>query len=720
MATDEKDPGRTDPGNGQADQPPDAPRDRGPDRPGVLSRFLAAAENPDDGAPDFLSDDYSLASEGLTEERRRARSLPDSQAPRTEPDPAPHRTSAHPTGAIPTGVNPSGVNPSGGLDRSSTSFGSVDSAPKRYSGLVPQWRAPALLLLFTLLSAGQLWMMSWPAMRAFFPHHDYLVAVTQGTHPISVRIFILSFFLAFAAFARSSIAGRILFAIDLCVTFMMLCMLLDLSSVLIAVLFEVTFPLFALQVISGLTGFAVYSFKLLERGRMPARIKVEHRRSAQVMPLLLLAAVLASSFVVTAYVGNARLPTVGRLQDIALLGGIGPGVFLFLPMVFLQLYAVARLSTALRPATAYAPPVTVIIPAHNEAYVIGRTVAAMDAAAAAYAGPVHLLVLDNASTDETGPRAAAALAACAFATGELVHVAKPGKANALNAGLDATRTEFLVRVDADTQLGENNLVRALRLFSDPSVGVVGGLAVPPGGGLFDRARHLEVLVKHGLYSVALGPVHGVVGIPGMFAVYRTDLLRQLGGFVEGMNGEDTDVSLRIGELGLRAVVDPKIAYVSEVPAVYTHMREQRIRWFRSVYHVSSRCRDLIYSDLVTIRGKVMLPYMLLNSGRRAMMLPLAIFGLLQLSGLFVESETLRWQAVAAIALGAPTLVATGAALLNGAPRALLAIPEYLIFRLLRAYFTLESMLSITVTTRREDLTIPTMRNIVPEHSSRIA
>jgi len=218
------------------------------------------------------------------------------------------------------------------------------------------------------------------------------------------------------------------------------------------------------------------------------------------------------------------------------------------------------------------------------------------------------------------------LSACKAAQGKVINVPKPGKSNALNAGLYATETEFLVRVDADTLVGEDNLSRAMPYFTDPNVGVGGGVPIPPGGALFDRARLLEVLVKHGFYSVAMGAVNCVVGIPGMFVVYRTEHPKYLGGFVEGMNGEDTDISLRIGELGFHSVVDPKIRYISEVPAAYMHMREQRMRWFRSIYHISSRCRDLIYSTNLSLRGKVILPYMPINSARRAKLVPFIIFG----------------------------------------------------------------------------------------------
>ena len=283
-----------------------------------------------------------------------------------------------------------------------------------------------------------------------------------------------------------------------------------------------------------------------------------------------------------------------------------------------------------------------------------------------------------------------------------------------------SKTEFLIRVDADTLVGEDNLSRAMPYFSNPAVGVVGGVPVPPGGALFDRARLLEVLVKHGFYSVAMGAVDGVVGIPGMFVAFRTEHVRYLGGFVEGMNGEDTDISLRVGELGFSSVVDPRIRYISEVPASYSHMREQRMRWFRSVYHISSRCRDLMYSDWVTLRGKIILPYMLINSARRAMLVPLMLFGMMEYFGGFNPDNPLIWQSVVAVATGAPAIVAIVAALLNGMPRAILALPDYLIFRLLRAYFTLESMLSILIRSEGENLEYAFRKDIVSGNSIRVA
>ena len=601
-------------------------------------------------------------------------------------------------------------------NRQAINFVSVDSAPKRFAGSVPQWRAPASIGLFLVLAMAQLYAINLTPLHAYFPHHDWVFSPHGGNHVVAVRIF----FISFAAFAGGRPVMKLLFGLDLTITFLVACVMLDMLNLVFFKLTGAGTELSLTEIISGLMGFAIYSIKLLEWGHMPARIRVEHRATNERSARMRLCLTVGTASAAAIYASNADWAIVEQMRLLGLLGGIGPGVFLFLPVFFGQLYILAVLDVLTMRPPPVKPTVSIIVPAHNESYIIDRTIDAMDKAAAHYGGDVHILIMNNNSTDNTAELANAALARCMAAKGRVIDVPTPGKSHALNAGLEAAETELLVRVDADTLLGEDNLSRAIPYFTDPAVGVVGGVPIPPGGGLFDRARLLEVMVKHGFYSVAMGAINGVVGIPGMFVIYRTEHPRYLGGFVEGMNGEDTDISLRIGELGFKSVVDPRIRYISEVPTEYAHMREQRMRWFRSIYHISSRCRDLIYSDWISIRGKLMLPYMLVNSARRAMLVPLILFGMIEYFAAFNPESPLIWQAILAVFLGAPTLMAIFATLLNGMPRGLLCMPEYLIFRIIRAYFTLESMMSISLSRVRHVQEDDYKNDVVSDKPIRVA
>lgn len=608
----------------------------------------------------------------------------------------------------------------GAVDRAAVNFTSVDSAPRRFAGKVPAGRAPKMLFVFCALTIIMLWAINNQPLAQYFPNHDLMFAPYAGKHAVAIRLFIFAFFISFAAYCGSDWKGRLFFALDLVFSYAAICSVLDLWGFLLDRQWGVTLTLHFSEIISGLIGFAVFSFKLLERGQMPVRIRIEHRPSRHKRAMIRLILSLLIAAVTSSVVAHMEVPLILQLREVTLLGGIGPGVFLFIPTFFAQLYLYALWDNWHSTRDAGRPPVSIIVPAYNESYIIARTIRAIEKAAVHYGGEVNILIMNNNSSDDTAEIAWAELDVCEAATGRVIDVPTPGKSHALNAGLEACETEILVRVDADTQLGEDNLTLAIPYFADPAVGLVGGVPIPPGGGMFDRARLLEVIVKHGFYSVAMGAVNGLVGIPGMFVIYRTQHLRHLGGFVEGMNGEDTDISLRIGEMGYHSVIDPAIRYISEVPTSYEHMREQRMRWFRSVYHISSRCRDLIYSDWMTLRGKVILPYMLINSARRTMLVPLILFGFLEYCFGFNPDSPLVWQSVVAVMTGAPAIMAVVAALLNKMPRAILALPEYLLFRLLRSYFTLESMMSISISQNWRAFDEPTLKDEVSSRPIRIA
>ena len=588
--------------------------------------------------------------------------------------------------------------------RSQNEFLCVDSAPKKYASLIPIWRAPAVCISFIVIGYLSIFIINEvPILNTTFPDDDIIFSKYTGTHSIPMRLFVFSFSLAFCCFCNGSYRNKSNFFFDIISTYTMYCAVFDIINLILNAAFGLIYPLSFVEIASGLLGFWVFSLKLLQHGRMPPKIEVPYKpqRTFQTLFRLIVGIIIAGSL--SFWVGSLNLVIIQDLRNFALLGGIGPGVFLFLPILFLLWFALATYDRSQMKTGDFSPPLTFVVPAHNEEYIIADTIFAMDAAAENYSGDVIILIMNNNSDDKTREISLAALDKCHHASGKVIDVLKPGKSNALNAGLAATETEFIVRVDADTLIAPDSIQRAMRYFYDAKVGVVGGLPIPPGGAMFDRARFLEVIVKHGYYSVALGAINGVVGVPGMLALYRTELPRQLGGFVEGMNGEDTDMSLRIGEMGYEVVVDPKVTYISEVPATYKHMREQRMRWFRSIYHISSRNGDYLDRSWLTIRGKIILPYMLVNSARRAMLTPLVMFGIIEYLTHFDSANTLQWQAILAVLIGAPAIVAVFATFINGYPRGIFALPDYLVFRAIRAYLTLESLLSIIIAPDPKDI-----------------
>jgi hypothetical protein len=134
------------------------------------------------------------------------------------------------------------------------------------------------------------------------------------------------------------------------------------------------------------------------------------------------------------------------------------------------------------PVTDRRPPIDVIIPAYNEEEVIGATLEAIDVAAGRYGGPVRVIVMNDGSSDGTRELALATMAVFSHATGEVHDGRHGGKSESLNAALALTRTDIVVRIDADTIVGEWSLHYTPRWFEDPQIGLVEPMCFPRAGG----------------------------------------------------------------------------------------------------------------------------------------------------------------------------------------------------------------------------------------------
>ncbi len=110
------------------------------------------------------------------------------------------------------------------------------------------------------------------------------------------------------------------------------------------------------------------------------------------------------------------------------------------------------------------PAVTVLIPAHNEEGVILQTVTSV--LASDYA-EMHIIVVNDGSTDDTG-----ALLDAHFgddARVQIIHQVNRGKAAALNRAIADAQTDFVVTIDADTEIEPDAIRKLMRHFSDPKL-----------------------------------------------------------------------------------------------------------------------------------------------------------------------------------------------------------------------------------------------------------
>ncbi|MEX1073170.1 MAG: glycosyltransferase [Chloroflexota bacterium] len=576
-------------------------------------------------------------------------------------------------------------------------YTSIDSTPPAYSVQRSTRVAPGFLIVLGLVSYGLLLIRPTVA-DGLGSVLGKLGGSNTDLPPLSYAIgaYFLAFFVAYAAMASGSLWRRVKFGLVVMATFVPVAIIIEVAAARFRgpANAELIGALANLAVVYA--GMAVLSLAIVTTHRLPESVRVPTvvRRSPRYAITLLVSALLsggASIFVVT-----ALTELLGWLRDFAVLGGILPGIVLFRLVLNIQWFLLARLDLRRRRVPEGNPSVAFLVPAFNEEENISLCVHRLDQAAGQHPGQTRIYVVDNGSSDRTADRARVALAACRVVSGTVLLFPQPGKAHALNFGLAAGDEEIVIRVDADTLVEPDVIPRVLGHFADPDVGAVGGIPLPrDGASVFAPLRLIEVFDRIGFVRVATNAIDAVMVAPGTFAAYRRAVMNRVGDFVTGTNGEDTDMTIRIGRMGYRVVTDPAIRVRSEVPASMRHLREQRIRWARSMYHVLAQHLSMIRMRQGP-RGVAMIPWTLINLPRQPMLIPLLIFAAVVA---LVDPTLLPLHggaAVLAIILGLQLVVSVVVLAANRRLDLIQFLPDYLGFRVLRSYFALESLFTLTL------------------------
>ncbi len=223
----------------------------------------------------------------------------------------------------------------------------------------------------------------------------------------------------------------------------------------------------------------------------------------------------------------------------------------------------------------FAPAVSVIVPAYNEAKVINRTIESL--LAQDYAGDLEVVVVDDGSPDDT-----AGVARARFGQEARVSIyRKPngGKASALNYGIERARGDIVVGLDADTIFPPETIRALVQPLRDRHVGAVAGNAkVGNRVNLITRWQALEYVTSQNLDRRAFSLLDCITVVPGAVGAWRKELVLRAGGFSEDTLAEDQDLTLAIRELGFAvAYADDAVAY-TEAPDSVRALSKQRFRW----------------------------------------------------------------------------------------------------------------------------------------------
>jgi cellulose synthase/poly-beta-1,6-N-acetylglucosamine synthase-like glycosyltransferase len=236
---------------------------------------------------------------------------------------------------------------------------------------------------------------------------------------------------------------------------------------------------------------------------------------------------------------------------------------------------------------AFEPPVSVMIPAYNEAANIGRCLEAL--LAAGYPREkLDVIVVDDGSTDAT-PEVVRA-----YAGVRLLGRHHEGKVAALNAALSEARHELLLSIDADTLLRPGSIAEIVRPLADPRVGAVTGVAqVRNVSRLLAWFQSVEYLANAFARESFATVFRVASGICGALTCYRRPALQRIGGFKPHTSAEDFDVALELVRRGYFVVAARGAVGDTEVPDTLRGLVKQRVRWMKGCMQCFVKHRELL-------------------------------------------------------------------------------------------------------------------------------
>lgn len=267
--------------------------------------------------------------------------------------------------------------------------------------------------------------------------------------------------------------------------------------------------------------------------------------------------------------------------------------------------------------------VAVIVPAYNEEVNASRTVASL--LKQDYRDLTFVFV-DDGSKDKTFENVKKA-----FEGNPKVQVlTKPngGKASALNYGISHTNAEFVICIDADTQLKSDAVSKLMNSFylegNPQEVGAVAGnVKVGNEINMITKWQSIEYITSQNFDRRAFSLLNCITVVPGALGAFRRQAVLEAGGFTTDTLAEDCDLTMRLHKAGyIIANCNDAISY-TEAPETIGQFLKQRFRWSFGILQSFWKHRDAIFRTKYKNFGKVALPNILLYQILLPFLAPLA-------------------------------------------------------------------------------------------------
>ena len=279
------------------------------------------------------------------------------------------------------------------------------------------------------------------------------------------------------------------------------------------------------------------------------------------------------------------------------------------------------------------PMVSIIVPAYNEEINAVRTIESL--LAQDYPN-FEVVFIDDGSKDNTFLKVRSA-----FKENTSVKVytqQNSGKAAALNTGIEKAASEFVVCIDADTQLKTDAVSQLMKKFElraefnensanglkAAAIGAVAGnVKVGNEINMISRWQSIEYITSQNFDRRAFDLLNCITVVPGAIGAFRKEAIIKAGGFTSDTLAEDCDLAMRMHRAGYQIRnCNDAISY-TEVPETMKQFLKQRFRWSFGVMQCFWKHRDALFNPRYQNFGMVALPNILIFQMLLPFLAPLA-------------------------------------------------------------------------------------------------
>ena len=295
-------------------------------------------------------------------------------------------------------------------------------------------------------------------------------------------------------------------------------------------------------------------------------------------------------------------------------------------------------------------PITIIVPAHNEAHTIVDTVRSL---LNVNYGQFEVVVVNDGSTDDTLQRVVNTfdlkrtdrIYRRRLPTGDVrgiyaslevpnlivVNKERGGKSDALNTGINVSRYPLYCSVDADSVIEENALLRVVKPFMEhpQEMVAVGGIVRIVNGCKVRDGRVTEIGLPRKVLPVfqvveylraflsgriGWSTMRSLLIISGAFGLYRKEEVISVGGYDRWSQTEDLELVLKLHEnlhrrrQAYRIVFVPDPVCWTEVPGTFRVLARQRNRWHRGLVQSLWRHKRMMFHPRFGVIGWLAIPY----------------------------------------------------------------------------------------------------------------